>query len=238
MYKIGILEDDIKMGGELKVFLDANGHEGIFIEPGEYAGLDEKELISILISKNIDLILLDIGLPGFDGIKICKSLRKMSHIPIIIITSDNSELTELMSIQSGADDFVPKPFNTRILLARMEGVLNRVYERERETLDKSSTVHLSDGNIFTFDRLKGKILSSSNEEINLSKNEIQIMAILIEKQGEIVSRDDIISYLWDNYSYVDDNTLTVNMTRIRSKLEELGIKDAIVTRRGMGYMLN
>ena len=177
-------------------------------------------------------------MPGFDGIKICKSLRKMSHIPIIIITSDNSELTELMSIQSGADDFVPKPFNTRILLARMEGVLNRVYERERETLDKSSTVHLSDGNIFTFDRLKGKILSSSNEEINLSKNEIQIMAILIEKQGEIVSRDDIISYLWDNYSYVDDNTLTVNMTRIRSKLEELGIKDAIVTRRGMGYMLN
>ena len=235
MDRIGILEDDINMGRELKVFLEANGYEGRFIEPGEYEGLDETSLVDMLVQEKLSMLLLDIGLPGFDGIRICKAFRSKASTPVIMITSDSSELTELMSIQSGADDFVPKPFNTRILLARMEGIFRRVYgvaEFSTETVIK-----LSDGGTFSFDSLKGKIVSSGGE-VELSKNEIQIISILISKRGEIVSRDEIMNYLWDNDAFVDDNTLTVNMTRIRQKLEQIGISDAIVTRRGMGYVLN
>ncbi|MCR5129570.1 MAG: response regulator [Lachnospiraceae bacterium] len=123
MYKIGILEDDIKMGCELQALLEKNGYTGCFIEPAEYQGMDESRLVDRLVGEKLSLLLLDIGLPGFDGIRICKHLRSRTTTPVIMITGDNSELTELVSIQSGADDFVPKPFNTRILLARIEGVL-------------------------------------------------------------------------------------------------------------------
>ena len=127
MYRIGILEDDIKVGTELGLFLESSGYEAVLVKPEEYFGSTEKELIELLLSKDLTLLLLDIGLPGFDGIRICKTFREASDVPVVMITSDNSELTELLSIQSGADDFVPKPFNTRILLARIEGVIRRVY---------------------------------------------------------------------------------------------------------------
>lgn len=236
MYKIGILEDDMKMGEELKLFLESNGYIGRFIEPAEYVGLKEDQLIDKLIDEKLALLLLDIGLPGFDGIKICKSYRDKTSTPVIMITSDNSELTELMSIQSGADDFVPKPFNTRILLARMEGVLKRTY-KSQENAD-TVKVELESGDAFTLDIMKGKIEGEKGEEVILSKNELQILTLLVRKKGVIVSRDDIISFLWDNDAYVDDNTLTVNMTRLKGKLEQIGIVNAVTTRRGMGYILN
>ena len=141
-----------------------------------------------------------------------------------------------MSIQSGADDFVPKPFNTRILLARMEGVLRRTY-KNRENSD-TIKVELESGDTFTLDIMKGKIEGATGDEVILSKNELQILTLLVRKKGVIVSRDDIISFLWDNDAYVDDNTLTVNMTRMKGKLEQIGIVDAVTTRRGMGYILN
>ncbi len=236
MYKIGILEDDMKMGEELKLFLESNGYIGRFIEPAEYVGLKEDQLIDKLIDEKLALLLLDIGLPGFDGIKICKAYRDKTSTPVIMITSDNSELTELMSIQSGADDFVPKPFNTRILLARMEGVLKRTY-KSQENAD-TIKVELESGDAFTLDIMKGKIEGEKGEEVILSKNELQILTLLVRKKGVIVSRDDIISFLWDNDAYVDDNTLTVNMTRLKGKLEQIGIVKAVTTRRGMGYILN
>ena len=149
MYTIGILEDDMKMGEELKIFLESNGYIGRFIKPEEYKGLQEDSLIDKLVGEELSLLLLDIGLPGFDGIRICKSYRDKTSSPVIMITSDNSELTELMSIQSGADDFVPKPFNTRILLARMEGVLRRTY-KNRENSD-AIKVELESGDTFTLD---------------------------------------------------------------------------------------
>lgn len=236
MYKIGILEDDMKMGEELKLFLESNGYIGRFIEPAEYVGLKEDQLIDKLIEDKLSLLLLDIGLPGFDGIKICKAYRDKTSTPVIMITSDNSELTELMSIQSGADDFVPKPFNTRILLARMEGVLKRTY-KSQENADIVK-VELESGDAFTLDIMKGKIEGEKGEEVILSKNELQILTLLVRKKDVIVSRDDIISFLWDNDAYVDDNTLTVNMTRLKGKLEQIGIVNAVTTRRGMGYILN
>lgn len=236
MYTIGILEDDMKMGEELKIFLESNGYIGRFIKPEEYKGLQEDSLIDKLVGEELSLLLLDIGLPGFDGIRICKSYRDKTSSPVIMITSDNSELTELMSIQSGADDFVPKPFNTRILLARMEGVLRRTY-KNRENSD-TIKVELESGDTFTLDIMKGKIEGATGDEVILSKNELQILTLLVRKKGVIVSRDDIISFLWDNDAYVDDNTLTVNMTRMKGKLEQIGIVDAVTTRRGMGYILN
>ncbi len=236
MYTIGILEDDMKMGEELKIFLESNGYIGRFIKPEEYKGLQEDSLIDKLVGEELSLLLLDIGLPGFDGIRICKSYRDKTSSPVIMITSDNSELTELMSIQSGADDFVPKPFNTRILLARMEGVLRRTY-KNRENSD-TIKVELESGDTFTLDIMKGKIEGAAGDEVILSKNELQILTLLVRKKGVIVSRDDIISFLWDNDAYVDDNTLTVNMTRMKGKLEQIGIVDAVTTRRGMGYILN
>ncbi|MBP3755192.1 MAG: response regulator transcription factor [Lachnospiraceae bacterium] len=237
MYRIGILEDDLKIGSELKLFLEKNGYEAEFITPDRYAGISEDKMTDLLLEADLSLLLLDISLPGFDGIRICKAFRDHTGVPVIMITSDNSELTELMSIQSGADDFVPKPFNTRILLARIESVLRRVYSAAAASSDVKE-VRLSGGGVFKIDLSKGKISSDGFEETELTKNELHILRLLVSEQGKIVSRDKIMEELWDNEAFVDDNTLTVNMTRLKGKLEQIGIRDAITTKRGMGYLLN
>ena len=159
-----------------------------------------------------------------------------------MITSKNDELTELMAINNGADDFVAKPFNPQILIAHMESVLRRTYKEQvaSDELRISQTVTDADGNevnqSFTFEVLKGRI-TNGDLVADLSKNEIQILRVLSKRQGEIVSRDDIINALWDECMFVDDNTLTVNMTRLKGKLEDIGIVGAIATKRGMGYQL-
>ena len=237
MYRIGILEDDLKIGSELKLFLEKNGYEAEFITPEKYSGINEDKMTDLLLNADLSLLLLDITLPGFDGIRICKAFRDRTGIPVIMITSDNSELTELMSIQSGADDFVPKPFNTRILLARIESVLRRVYSASAASSDVKE-VSLSGGGSFKIDLSKGKISADGFEETELTKNELHILRLLVSEQGKIVSRDKIMEELWDNEAFVDDNTLTVNMTRLKGKLEQIGISDAITTKRGMGYLLN
>ncbi|MBO4910528.1 MAG: response regulator transcription factor [Lachnospiraceae bacterium] len=237
MYRIGILEDDLKIGSELKLFLEKNGYEAEFITPDKYSEIKENEMTDLLLGADLSLLLLDISLPGFDGIRICKSFREKTGVPVIMITSDNSELTELMSIQSGADDFVPKPFNTRILLARIENVLRRVYASSAVSSD-TKAVQTADGKKFSIDISKGKVKGENGEEIELTKNEFHILNLLVSQQGKIVSRDKIMEELWDNEAFVDDNTLTVNMTRLKGKLEHIGISDAITTKRGMGYILN
>ena len=237
MYRIGILEDDLKIGSELKLFLEKNGYEAEFITPEKYTGIKEDNMTDLLLEADLSLLLLDISLPGFDGIRICKAFRERTGVPVIMITSDNSELTELMSIQNGADDFVPKPFNTRILLARIESVLRRVYASSANASDVKE-IKTVGGLEFKIDLSKGRISSEGSEETELTKNEFHILKLLIAEQGKIVSRDKIMEELWDNEAFVDDNTLTVNMTRLKAKLEQIGISDAITTKRGMGYLLN
>ncbi|MDO5155613.1 MAG: response regulator transcription factor [Eubacteriales bacterium] len=234
MKKIGILEDDEALGKELAYYLETNGYEARWIAPAEYVEKKESDLIDLLLEENLQMLLLDVGLPGFDGLHVCKEYREKSEVPIIMITSRNTELTELMSITSGADDFVPKPFNPQILVARMESIMKRVY-KENKTEDVM-TITLENGITFMIELLKARVLCGE-EEMGLSKNELQILKILAERQGEVVSRDDIMNALWDNCAFVDDNTLTVNMTRLKSKLESIGVKDAIITKRGMGYQL-
>ena len=235
MRKIGILEDDKKLGEELKLFLESNGYAARFIEPAEYDGKTEAELVGLLLSESLSLLLLDIGLPGVDGSHICKEYRAKTESPVIMITSNNSELTELLCITNGADDFVPKPFNAHILLARIESVMKRVY---KETAERDRVkAEAPDGSVYEIDFAKGAVFAGG-AEASLSKNELQILKLLYRKRGEIVSRDDIMDYLWDNREFVDDNTLTVNISRIKSKLDGIGIKDVLITKRGMGYMLS
>lgn len=242
MKKIGILEDDEVLGSELQYFLESNGYEARWIAPKEYEGKKIDEIIGLLISENLHLLLLDIGLPGVNGLHLCKEFSTRSEVPVIMITSKNDELTELMSINNGADDFVAKPFNPQILVAHMESVLRRAYKSSRNVEELHIVQEITDSQgqavsqEFVFEPLKGRV-ANGEQAVELSKNEIQILQTLVKRQGEIVSRDDIINALWDNCMFVDDNTLTVNMTRLKGKLEDIGISGAIVTKRGMGYQL-
>ena len=242
MKKIGILEDDEALGRELAYYLNSNGYEARLILPEEYEDKKADQIIGLLLGEDLHLLLLDIGLPGVDGLHICKQFRSQSEVPVIMITSKNDELTELMAINNGADDFVAKPFNPQILVAHMESVLRRVYKEKvnsdemkivQNFIDKSGTQVKQE---FVFEVLKGRICNGDTI-VELSKNEIQILQVLAKAQGQIVSRDDIMNALWDNCMFVDDNTLTVNMTSLIGKLEEIGIVGAIATKRGMGYQL-
>ena len=242
MRRIGILEDDESLGRELQYFLESNGYDARWILPEECTGKRVDEVIAMLIQENLHLLLLDIGLPGVDGMHICKQFRQQSEVPVVMITSKNDELTEIMSINNGADDFVAKPFNPQILVAHMESVLRRAYKESGHSEEMRIVQQITgaDGKTlqqeFIFEVLKGRVCNGK-ETAELSKNEIQILQTLAKHQGEIVSRDEIINSLWDNCMFVDDNTLTVNMTRLKGKLEDIGIIGAIVTKRGMGYQL-
>lgn len=222
MRKIGIIEDDDILSRELKYFLNTHGYEAGIIRPGHY---NPREIAEA----GWHLILLDIGLPDTDGLHLCRELRQISETPVIMITSRNTEITELMSMNYGADDFVAKPFNPQILLARIEAILKRTY-REKE-IDKP--VLLAG---FTLDLTRGKA-GNQNGSVELTRNEMKMLSVLAAQRGQIVSRDEIMNELWDNKMFVDDNTLTVNMTRLKNKLESIGVRDAIVTKRGMGYQL-
>lgn len=168
MKKIGILEDDETLGRELKYYLKSNGYEARLILPEEYRNKKADQIIELLLRENLHLLLLDIGLPGVDGLHVCKQFRKQSEVPVIMITSKNDELTELMSINNGADDFVAKPFNPQILVAHMESVLRRVY-KEKEDADEISIVQNfvdKDGTQvkqeFVFEVLKGRIYNRNS----------------------------------------------------------------------------
>lgn len=222
MNKIIIIEDEKTIRDELKIFLSRYGYE---IEAPEKF----ENIIDYVKNLNPNLILLDINLPIFDGYYICREIRKFSDVPIIIVTSRDSDIDELMSMNLGADDFVTKPYNTQILLARIESILKRVYKNSRaqDTLEYNGMqLNLSNGTI-----------TYCNKTIEITKNELKILSYLIKNKGNIVSREKLMNYLWDCEMFIDDNTLSVNVTRIRKKLEEIGLKDVIETRRGLGYII-
>ena len=222
MSKILIVEDDEKLRKELKIFLEKNGYEVKILEKFENA-------IQDILKENADLILLDINLPYTDGEYICKEIRKVSDLPIIMVTSRNSEIDELICLNNGADQYVVKPYNVQILLAKIEGLLKR-------TKNVESNQNKINCNDFILNISKSCI-EKGEEQKELTKNELKILHYLALKKGQIVSRDEIINYLWDSESFIDDNTLTVNMARLRTKLDELGVRDSIETKRGQGYML-
>ena len=222
MSKILIVEDDKKLRKELKIFLEKNGYEVKILEEIENA-------IQDILKENADLILLDINLPYTDGEYICKEIRKVSNLPIIMVTSRNSEIDELISLNNGADQYVVKPYNVQILLAKIAGLLKRTQNTE----GNPNKINCDDFIL----NISKSCIEIGDEQKELTKNELKILHYLALKKGQIVSRDEIINYLWDSESFIDDNTLTVNMTRLRTKLDEIGLQDRIETKRGQGYML-
>ena len=222
MAKILIIEDDQKLRTELKIFLEKNGYQVSILE-------EFKNPIENILKENADLILLDINLPYIDGEYICKELRKTSDVPIIMVTSRDNEIDELISLNNGADQYVTKPYNIQILLAKISGLLRRTQNNE---INQNKI----NCNKFILNISKS-LIENGEKKIELTKNELKILHFLVLNKGKIVSRDEIMNYLWDSESFIDDNTLTVNMTRLRTKLEELGIKDIIQTKRGQGYIL-
>ncbi|ACD52244.1 response regulator transcription factor [Clostridium botulinum] len=222
MYKIMIVEDDVTIRDELKNLLNRYGYEVSIID-------DFSNAVNHIVESNCDLILLDVNLPVFDGYHICREVRKNLDIPIIIVTSRDNEIDELMSMNLGADDFITKPYNTQILLARISSILKRTYKKN----DSSEILKYKD---LILDLSNGSV-SYNNKYCELTKNELKILAYLIKNQNSIVSRDILMETLWSSDIFVDDNTLSVNVTRLRKKLDDIGIKDAIETRRGLGYIM-
>ncbi len=222
MSKILIIEDDEKLRKELEIFLNKNGYEASIISNFENP-------LKEALEKEADLILLDINLPNIDGEYILREIRKVSNVPIIMITSKDSELDELISLNYGADQYVTKPFNIQILLAKISGLL----KRSKMTDTNQNKIDCKD---FILNVSKS-IIEKDDKQIELTKNELKIIYFLVSKRGQIVSREDIINYLWDSESFIDDNTLTVNMKRLRTKLEEINLGDIIQTKRGQGYIL-
>ena len=222
MKRILIIEDDEKLRCELETFLNKNGFVATSLNKFDNAVED-------ILNEKADLLLLDINLPYTDGEFICKEIRKTSNVPIIMVTSRDNEMDELLSLNYGADQYVTKPYNIQILLAKIVGLLKRNQNagNNPDKIDCGSFIL----------NTAGRIIEKEDNKVELTKNEYKILEYLVLYRQQLISRDEIMDYLWESEEFVDDNTLNVNIKRLRTKLEELGIINQIETRRGQGYIL-
>lgn len=218
MYKITIVEDDQIISGELATLLENDGYSTYIVKDFEHS-------VEEILSSRGDLVLLDINIPYMNGKTVLQNLRKESNVPIIMVTSKDTVVDEALSISYGADDYVTKPYNPEILLLRIGAVL------KRSKLEKSPNYE-----DLVIDFQRGTIKNDSIEEI-LTKNEMIIFSVLLENRGRITTRETLMTALWNNSEYINDNALTVNLSRLRTKLADLGHEDAIETRKGLGYIL-
>lgn len=219
MKKILIVEDDTSISEELKNLLDNAGYNGVILKDFENSYEEIKR-------ENPDLILLDINIPKLNGEMLLQKIRKENNVPIIMVTSKNTETDEVLSMSYGADDYITKPYNPTILLLRINAIFKRI-ENKNDILTY---------NDLTVDPKKG-IIKNDKEELILTKNEMIIFTFLLANRGNIVTRDDLMTDLWNNDSYINDNALNVNISRLRTKLTDFGYEDAIETRKGQGYIL-
>lgn len=219
MKKIKIVEDDQAMSHELKQLLESEGYRAE--ETKRFDHLTDE-----LLQSDADLILLDINLPGVNGEEILRRIRKERETPVIMLTSRTTETDEVLSMSYGADDYITKPYHPTILLLRIRAILRRVDAGGQTVSWGTLSVHPTKG-----------VVSNGDREIILTKNEMIIFEVLIAKAGQIVSRDELMTALWDNEEYVNDNALTVNISRLRSKLTELESIASIETRKKQGYIL-
>lgn len=219
MKKIMIIEDDTIISKELYELLVNAGYEALILK--DFSNAKEE-----ILKSNIDLILLDINIPYQNGEQLLKEIRKESNIPVIMVTSRASETDEILSISYGADDYITKPYSPTILLLRIQNIFKRLDNSTEVLKYKDLEVSISRGT-----------LSGNNKELELTKNEMLIFQHLLNNQNRIVSRDELMTILWNNEEYINDNALTVNISRLRSKLEGFGYPNAIETRKGQGYIL-
>lgn len=220
MQTILIIEDDVSIANELKELLNNAGYNAKTVE--------DFQNVLVEIKKDIpDLILLDINLPKINGEVLLQKIRKEQNIPVIMVTSKNSEVDEVLSMSYGADDYITKPYNPTILLLRIKAVLKRT-ERTTENFFYHGLEVIP----------KKGILKKNNQKIILTKNEMIIFLYLLQNKGNIVTRDELMTDLWNNDEYINDNALTVNISRLRSKLKEIGYEEVVETRKGQGYILH
>ena len=220
MPKIKIIEDDLSIAKELKETLENAGLEATITT-------DFSNVLEELKQEPVDLILLDINLPKLNGEVLLQQIRKEYNTPVIMVTSKNNELDEVLSMSYGADDYITKPYNPTILLLRIEAVLKR-------SMMQQEVLNYHDVKVIP---QKG-ILSYQENETILTKNEMIIFLYLLQNKGRIVTRDELMIDLWNNNEYINDNALTVNISRLRSKLKEMNLEDKIETRKGQGYILH
>ncbi len=220
MQKIKIIEDDLSIASELKEMLENAGYIVGITE-------DFSNILDQLKKEKPNLILLDINLPKTNGEILLQQIRKEMNIPIIMVTSKNSEADEVLSMSYGADDYITKPYNPTILLLRIGAVLNRSNKTNEKKFYRDLEVIPQKG-----------VLKKEQDEIILTKNEMIIFLYLLYNQHKIVTRDELMTDLWNNNEYINDNALTVNISRLRAKLKEIGYQDAIETRKGQGYILH
>lgn len=219
MERIFIVEDERKLRQELMSLLEKSGFECRTTE-------DYKDAAAVILDASPDLVLLDINLPDADGFNICREIRQDSEVPIIIVTSLESNMDEVFGFHVGADDFITKPYSVHVLMARIERLLKRTGKKEVRLTHRGATL----------DVLKSEI-SYRREKAELTKNELGILRVLMENKGNIIPRNELIRELWEQDEFVEDATLTVNINRLRKKLEDIGLKDFLITRRGQGYQV-
>ena len=222
MHKILLVEDDEVIRQQVKKILEQWGYEVVLVE-------DFMEVLSLFVKEEPHLVLMDIGLPLFNGYRWCQEIRKVSKVPIMFLSSRDQAMDIVMAINMGGDDFVTKPFDQNVLLAKIQGLLRRSYEfgKDQSLLEYMGVIL----------NLKAMDLVYQGEVVSLTKNEFQILQVLFERSGNIVSREDLMKELWNSDFFIDDNTLSVNVARLRKKLEAVGLKDFIETKKGVGYGL-
>ena len=221
MFKIMVVEDDKSIRDELIVLLRNAMYEVVIVT-------DFTDVVNTFKHEKADLILLDVNLPEISGLKICVRIRTFSEVPIIFVTSCNTSMNELDCINMGGDDYVTKPYNSAVLLARISTMLKRVYGNSNK-----------ENHLLVYKNVELNIATGmalyNGKSVELTRNELKMMYYLFQNTGKIIPRVEIIEYLWNNQMYIDDNNLSVNIKRIRMKLEEIGLVDFIETKRGLGY---
>ena len=223
MYRILIIEDDRTIANVLAEHLRTWDYE-------VHCVTNFKNVMEDFREYEPQLVLLDIVLPLFNGFHWCQEIRKISKVPIIFLSSANDNMNIVMAINMGGDDFITKPYDLNVVVAKVQALLRRTYD----FTDNTSTIEHNGGVL----NLNDQTFMYNNNKVELTKNEYRILQCLLENVGKVVSRDSIMEKLWEDEAFVDDNTLTVNVTRLRRKLEDAGVSDYIRTKKGVGYIIS
>lgn len=222
MYRILIIEDDMTIAHALANHLERWDYETRCVE-------DFKYVTEVFLEYDPQLVLLDVMLPFFNGFHWCQEIRKISKVPIIFLSSANDNMNIVMAMNMGGDEYIEKPFDLNVVTAKVQAILRRAYSFQGSVNVMEyhgAVLHLNDA-----------VISYRDRELELTKNEFRILQMLLENRGKIVSRDGLITRLWESDEFIDDNTLTVNIARLRKKLEQLGLDDMIRTKKGIGYLV-
>lgn len=221
-YKVLIIEDDLNAAETISKFLTGWGFQCSYLK-------DFQKVMPYYIQFNPEIVLLDVKLPHYNGFHWCEEIRKISKVPIIFISSVSDNLNMILAMNMGGDDFVVKPFDLNLLLAKINSLLRRTYDFQ------GAMNVIACGDVFL--DLDNAKLQYQGQILELSRNDFLILKELMSHHGKSVSRDDLMQALWNDNTFVDDNTLTVNITRVRGKLSRIGLNDFIITKKGMGYQV-